>query len=210
MLQCVAVYCSVLQCIAVYCSVLQCIAVCCSMLTCRRMHTTRRTNEKYSRGKKSQNHMYMSPSSPCDVEQVQDFLGNTISGAPISQLSSAPSISAAGDALSSLISLALARGCLKINLALARLLLSSPHILKAHHLQRLRQLVTISQTWEFDTPPSCPSRARIFRPRAGTGDEIIQAWELQVFFLFSFFSFHDENISVYRFACRKWMGVLCL
>ena len=34
MLQCVAVWCSVLQCVAVCCSVLQCVAVCCSVSQC--------------------------------------------------------------------------------------------------------------------------------------------------------------------------------
>jgi len=34
MLQCVAVWCSVVQCVAVCCSVLQCVAVCCSVLQC--------------------------------------------------------------------------------------------------------------------------------------------------------------------------------
>jgi len=33
-LQCVAVWCSVLKCVAVCCSVLQCVAVCCSVLQC--------------------------------------------------------------------------------------------------------------------------------------------------------------------------------
>ena len=34
MMQCVAVYYSVLQCVAVHCSVLRCIAVCCGVLQC--------------------------------------------------------------------------------------------------------------------------------------------------------------------------------
>ena len=34
MLQCGAVWCSLVQCIAVYCRVLQCVAACCSMLQC--------------------------------------------------------------------------------------------------------------------------------------------------------------------------------
>jgi len=33
-LQCVAVFCSVVQCVEVCCSVLQCVAVCCSMVQC--------------------------------------------------------------------------------------------------------------------------------------------------------------------------------
>jgi len=84
------------------------------------------------------------------------------------------------NALSSLISLALALGSLGTNLILARLLYSNPPILKSQHLKQLRLMSTVSQTWSLDTPPSCSSRARIFRPSPGSAEEIIEAWELHV------------------------------
>ncbi len=115
------------------------------------------------------------------LAKVQSFLEKTAGAAlPTTRALVTGDLSSANYALSSLISFALARGSLGTDLVLARLLFSSPHILKAHHLKQLRCMCTISQTWSSDASSSSTSRVRVFRPQPGSPDELVEAWELQV------------------------------
>jgi hypothetical protein len=86
----------------------------------------------------------------------------------------------ADNALNCLIGLALARGSLSTNLSLARLLFSSPHILKAHHLRQIRRIADITQTWCLETERSSSVNTNIFRPRPCSTDALIAAWEDKV------------------------------
>ena len=124
---------------------------------------------------------------PLELEslaKMQVFLTNTAAAQHEERADAAKTFSTglgvADNALSSLISLALARGDLAINLTVAKLLYSNPSVLKLHHLRQLRQIVSVRQSWSFDTEPSCSIRTRIFRPCAGSADELVAEWERRV------------------------------